>query len=60
MAKVSRGRHYDWLEETAYSEAFEDAQEHAVETLEEEARRRTMFGVELKSLITCPAHCSEA
>ena len=47
MAKVSRGRHYDWLEQgKAYSEAFEDAQEHAVETLEEEARRRAMFGVE--------------
>ena len=37
----------DWLEQgKAYSEAFEDAQEHAVETLEEEARRRAMFGVE--------------
>ena len=46
MAKVSRGRHYDWLEGTAYSEVFEDAQEYAVETLEEEARRRAMFGVE--------------
>ena len=46
MAKVSRRRHYYWLEGEAYSEAFEDAQEHAVETLEEEARRRAMFGVE--------------
>ena len=47
MAKVSRRRHYAWLEQgTAYQEAFEDAQEHAVETLEEEARRRTMVGVE--------------
>ena len=30
----------DWLGQgEAYQEAFEDAQEHAVETLEEEARR---------------------
>ena len=46
MAKVSRRRQYYWLEGTAYSEAFEDAQEHAVETLEKEARRGAMFGVE--------------
>ena len=47
MAKVSRRRqNYYWLEREAYSEAFEEAQEHAVETLEEEARRRAMFGVE--------------
>ena len=47
MAKVSSRRHYDWLEQgTVYQEAFEDVQEHAVEILEEEARRRAMFEVE--------------
>ena len=44
MAKVSRRRHYGQLEGKAYREAFEDAQEHAVETLEEEARRRAISG----------------
>ena len=47
IAEVSGRRYYHWLEQVqAYREAFEDSQEHAVETLEEEARRRAKVGVE--------------
>ena len=57
IAKVSRRRHYYWLEGEAYSEAFEDAQEHAVETLEEEARRRAIVK-ELGSNNLCSTRAS--
>ena len=46
-AQVDRGRHYAWLKKPTYSEAFEAAQVVAAETLEKEARRRAVEGIEV-------------
>lgn len=46
-AKVARRQHYEWVKESEeYREAFADAQEAATDTLEAEARRRALEGVE--------------
>ena len=46
-AKVARSSHYRWLDESAvYREAFESAREDAADTLEAEAYRRAVEGVE--------------
>jgi hypothetical protein len=38
-ARVGRCRHYEWLRDSAYRAAFADAQEDAVQHLEQEAHR---------------------
>ena len=43
-AKCDRTRHYHWLKNAAYAEAFSVAQATAVEALEKEARRRAIEG----------------
>ncbi len=45
-AKCDRTRHYAWLKNEAYSEAFKTAQAAAAECLENEARRRAVQGIE--------------
>lgn len=46
-AGVGRSSHYRWLtEEEGYRTSFQDAQDDAVDLLEEEARRRAVEGVE--------------
>jgi len=46
-AKVSRRNHCRWLKCCPkYAEAFEDARERAIETMEAEARRRAVEGVQ--------------
>ncbi len=44
LAGCNRNQHYRWLEEPAYSEAFDAAHEQACDGLEEEARRRAVKG----------------
>lgn len=44
-AEIDRRRHYEWLEEEEYKQAFDAAREEAAELLEEEARRRAYAGV---------------
>ncbi len=46
-AKCDRTRHYAWLQDEAYSQAFEVAQAAAAEYLENEARRRAVEGIEV-------------
>ncbi len=47
VAKIDRGRHYQWLKEDPdYKEAFEEAQEVAIQGLEDEAIRRAYEGVD--------------
>jgi hypothetical protein len=47
IVKCSRASHYEWLaEDPEYAEAFEQAQEKAVDLLEAEARRRAVDGLE--------------
>lgn len=46
-AKIDRGQHYEWLRGgTTYPEMFEDAQEVAAQTLEDEAVRRAHEGID--------------
>ena len=46
-ARITRQTHYKWLaEDAAYAEEFADANDQAVDRLEEEARRRAIEGVE--------------
>jgi argininosuccinate synthase len=44
-AHVSRQQHYHWLEQDAYRKAWEDTQEQAAQTAEDEAVRRAIAGV---------------
>ena len=44
-AKVNRRQHYRWLKDPVYAEAFAEAREIAIESLEGEARRRAVQGV---------------
>ncbi len=44
VAKVPRSEHYRWLKNPRYAERFREAEEHAVQALETEARRRAMVG----------------
>lgn len=44
VAKVPRSEHYRWLKNPRYAERFRAAEEHAVQALETEARRRAMVG----------------
>ena len=44
-AQIDRSRHYHWLKNETYAEAFEAAQSAACEALENEARRRAIEGV---------------
>lgn len=47
IAKIGRQTHYDWLSsDPEYAVAFREAEEHAADILEEEARRRAVEGVE--------------
>lgn len=43
-AEVDRSRHYEWLQDQTYVEAFEQANEEAADRLEREARRRAVAG----------------
>ena len=45
-AQINRREHYRWLPDPAYAEAFAEAQQIAIESLEREARRRAVEGVE--------------
>lgn len=45
-AQVWRQRHYEWMEEEDYANAFAEAQETAIDVLETEAVRRAVFGVD--------------
>lgn len=45
-AKVARKSHYDWLDEEEYRAAFLEAQEHSIDLLVGEARRRGCEGWE--------------
>ena len=47
QAKCHRASHYDWLADPDYADAFQQAQEQAVEGLESEARKRAMRGSDL-------------
>lgn len=44
-AGVARSMHYLWLQEPEYADAFDRANDEAVERMEEEARRRAVEGV---------------
>ena len=44
-AKITRERHYTWLEEPEYGQQFADAHAEACEVLEAEAHRRAVVGV---------------
>lgn len=44
VAKVPRSEHYRWLKNPRYADRFRDAEEHSVQALETEARRRAMVG----------------
>ena len=47
LANITRNTHYDWLRgDEHYAAAFREAEEQAADTLEEEARRRAIEGVE--------------
>lgn len=47
VASINRATHYDWLaSDPEYAEAFREAEEHAADLLEAEARRRAVEGVE--------------
>ncbi len=43
-AKIDRRRHYEWMGDWEYAEAFEQAHLEACEALEAEARRRAVEG----------------
>ena len=45
-AQINRREHYRWLPDPSYAEAFAEAQQKAVESLEREARRRAVEGIE--------------
>ncbi|MGC1273927.1 MAG: hypothetical protein WBC44_09485 [Planctomycetaceae bacterium] len=46
-SKIERKTHWDWMHgDATYPERFEAAKEQAIETLEAEARRRAVEGVE--------------
>ena len=47
-AKVARTKHYAWLKDPTYAQAFAEAEEIAVEKLEIEARRRAVEGLKRK------------
>ena len=46
MARVARSEHYRWLRNRRYAARFREAEEHAIQALETEARRRAMAGVD--------------
>lgn len=47
IAEIDRSTHYEWLKtDDAYSTAFSEAEEYATDTLEAEARRRAIDGVQ--------------
>ena len=46
IAEIDRSTHYTWLkEDDAYATLFSEAEEHATDALEAEARRRAVEGV---------------
>ncbi|MFA5383984.1 MAG: hypothetical protein WC364_04870 [Eubacteriales bacterium] len=47
-SNVARTKHYTWLKDPAYAQAFAEAEEIAIETLEVEARRRAIEGLKRK------------
>ena len=47
VAGVPRSEHYRWLRRNRrYAARFQEAEEHAIQALETEARRRAMVGIE--------------
>ena len=46
VAGVARSEHYRWLRYRRYAARFREAEEHATQALETEARRRAMVGTE--------------
>ena len=46
VARVARSEHYRWLRNRRYAARFREAEEHAIQALETEARRRAMVGIE--------------
>ena len=46
VARVARSEHYRWLRNRRYAARFREAEEHAIQALETEARRRAMAGVD--------------
>ena len=46
VAGVARSEHYRWLRYRRYAARFREAEEHAIQALETEARRRAMVGIE--------------
>ena len=46
VARVARSEHYRWLRYRRYAARFREAEEHAIQALETEARRRAMVGIE--------------
>jgi hypothetical protein len=47
LANISRHTHYDWMKaDEEYRVAFADAEEKAIDALEQEARRRAIVGTE--------------
>jgi len=44
-ARVMRSQHYRWLEQEEYRRAWDDTQEEAAQTVEDEAIRRAVNGV---------------
>ena len=46
VARVARSEHYRWLRNKRYAARFREAEEHAIQALETEARRRAMVGIE--------------
>ena len=46
VARVARSEHYRWIRNKRYAARFREAEEHAIQALETEARRRAMVGIE--------------
>lgn len=46
LAKCNRNTHYEWLKDSEYAKAFDEAHEQACESLETEARRRAVEGTD--------------
>ncbi len=46
VAGVARSEHYRWLRNKRYAARFLGAEEHAIQALETEARRRAMVGID--------------
>lgn len=46
IAGIERRSHYSWIKDPIYAERFADAENQAVDTLEAEARRRAVEGID--------------